>query len=783
MATEPKGYFFPDVVNDFLEEKGAKYDSPAVDYWYSPQTAGSQKGQTITAYEGGNAGKQSLRTLGEYVCMDVGCWTGDGEKSEKNHQRHRDFGVVCGNMAVLCSFPGKTGNDKKKAASNPKKKIDITKLEDQFYKQRIKPFLDYLSSGKLPRAEQGSGAGKPFTPTHGLIGDVQVEGVLSTGKPPDDQTIHVFLGDLHLPVISDKKNTYVPSLPGSGDRVPRAGRLDLGEQAKAKLRDALLSAPKGGVSAYAWAAGGAVALTCAEEARVIGYMLANEVLAGWDRQKTDGWMGRKEAEEWADYYVGKNGNKGAEIFQGAAAELLSFLELLEHWKGPKLHLVQTGDLMDFWIGLKLGFETTKDGYGVKLREGAKEFVDYWRGETLSAEKTVDGKRVGGGKVLRKLLDLKATKGSHLETFILYGNHDNYLCKHGGCDSSYHEGQNVYAEHGHQSDGWNSDEDANMGWALTQAAFLWPWIRDIEDDLSAGVTRVKRKLFGDPGTRLQRIARAADICFEKKKSIYVLGHTHQAQLKKIKLHTATIAKALEYQILRWVESGRPLNDSAVIVGEQIGYELGQEAVRVREWTDRYGAEKVRQLSSGITEVQKELRQLKAATSSLAHETADEAGRKLEEAKRELENLGEITEAAARNKVENARQKLEEAQKDLKIVSAKVAAHGAWQMHQTQQKAAEIARQIEGLERESEAYARKKVAEAHRLLEGELERMKRALEQGHAELTKAQARAEKWASEAIQSAKGKAAEVQKKLEETLSSWKGGGGRSGGRGATGS
>src|SRR3990172_6026804 len=155
MATEPKGYFFPDVVDDFLNEKGEKYESDVVDYWYSPQTAGAIKGQTITAYKGGNAGNISLPPLGECICMDVGCWTGDGEKSERNHQRHRDFGVVCGNMAVLCSFPGKDKSNKGKAMPNRDKNINTTPDERRFYDQRIKPFLDYLSSGKLPPTAQG----------------------------------------------------------------------------------------------------------------------------------------------------------------------------------------------------------------------------------------------------------------------------------------------------------------------------------------------------------------------------------------------------------------------------------------------------------------------------------------------------------------------------------------------------------------------------------------------------------------------------------------------------
>ena len=86
---------------------------------------------------------------------------------------------------------------------------------------------------------------------------------------------------------------------------------------------------------------------------------------------------------------------------------------------------------------------------------------------------------------------------------------------------------VYAEHGQQSDSFNSDDAPISGWALTQVAFVIPGIRELEDALSMTLTLCKRIFGNDPGARLQRIARGADVCLEKKRLIYVTGHTTSA----------------------------------------------------------------------------------------------------------------------------------------------------------------------------------------------------------------------------------------------------------------
>src|SRR3990172_10229417 len=118
MATKPKGFFFPKVVEGYLNDE--KHTPDEVDYYYSPRALPDIPAQVVKIPKGGNGGKVSPPYLAEIVCMDVGLWAGNGPKSEKNHERHRDFGVVCGNVVALCSFPG-TPKPTGKAAFAPGK--------------------------------------------------------------------------------------------------------------------------------------------------------------------------------------------------------------------------------------------------------------------------------------------------------------------------------------------------------------------------------------------------------------------------------------------------------------------------------------------------------------------------------------------------------------------------------------------------------------------------------------------------------------------------------------
>jgi hypothetical protein len=49
--------------------------------------------------------------------MDVGCWTGSGQRNEWT--RHREFGLVYGHLILLCAFSNKDGIDHYVRYANP----------------------------------------------------------------------------------------------------------------------------------------------------------------------------------------------------------------------------------------------------------------------------------------------------------------------------------------------------------------------------------------------------------------------------------------------------------------------------------------------------------------------------------------------------------------------------------------------------------------------------------------------------------------------------------------
>ena len=89
-----------------------------------------------------------------------------------------------------------------------------------------------------------------------------------------------------------------------------------------------------------------------------------------------------------------------------------------------------------------------------------------------------------------------------------------------------------------SDPFNSDDDPTLGWAISQIAFLCPKVREYERPVSVFFAKCKDLLPGKEfrvqslDERLRVMARAADVCYEKRRLIYVMGHTHEPFLKRI-----------------------------------------------------------------------------------------------------------------------------------------------------------------------------------------------------------------------------------------------------------
>src|SRR3990172_3455918 len=165
---DPKGMFENDVINSYLDKKGKEYSLDDVSYWYSDGAgSGGATARSAVVCKDQKDGTLALPYIGECLYMDVGCWTGNGEKSPENHQRHREFGVVCGNVAALCSFPGEL---KKRTAefSNPD---HGNKLErSAVYKERIAPLLQYLAQERV-QSIMGQWASKRVD-----LGDVSILG-------------------------------------------------------------------------------------------------------------------------------------------------------------------------------------------------------------------------------------------------------------------------------------------------------------------------------------------------------------------------------------------------------------------------------------------------------------------------------------------------------------------------------------------------------------------------------------------------------------------------------
>jgi hypothetical protein len=113
--------------------------------------------------------------------------------------------------------------------------------------------------------------------------------------------------------------------------------------------------------------------------------------------------------------------------------------------------------------------------------------------------------------------------------------------------SFEERAGLWAEHGHQPDTFNRDENPSLGHQLTQAALFQPGVRALEGPAGwttsmgdgRGIQRVKsiehalhRCLLNHvrpPNPKAQPEAK-----IEPCRGVYVMGHTHEAMLKRVEL---------------------------------------------------------------------------------------------------------------------------------------------------------------------------------------------------------------------------------------------------------
>jgi hypothetical protein len=273
----------------------------------------------------------------------------------------------------------------------------------------------------------------------------------------------------------------------------------------------------------------------------------------WDAVGT-----RKSIEGWLSFYHQPR-RQTADIFQGAGQDLRIFVDCLRdfHETTWPLKVVQLGDLFDLWLGFQRAFRTSADD----LLPKALDFARLWVERTLFASD--QGAHLTHLLTLSETAGKNAATGASLETHFLYGNHDNYR-KHGGGQpitvpsGVEHQGtafnvfdvpaslefQGLWAEHGHQPDPSNHDEDPSSGHRLTQLAFFAPGIRNIE---GFGTWFLAK---GNAGKipRTMCIQHALETCIlhhidspEPCRGIYVMGHSHEPMLKRVELWPRTPAR--------------------------------------------------------------------------------------------------------------------------------------------------------------------------------------------------------------------------------------------------
>ncbi len=224
-----------------------------------------------------------------------------------------------------------------------------------------------------------------------------------------------------------------------------------------------------------------------------------------------------EQEQWFRSYL------ASDIFQGAAHDLVEFLEKLSRYQGDaRLKLVQVGDMYDLWIGLDRYFDVQADE-AVLLSDrpdalgiSAQRFIDYW------VERTNHVRR--NARAIRRLHEFG--DGRHL-TDWLYGNHDCYLGAHTPAGLPQRKKflleRGLFAEHGHRGDASNRD-GAKDGQFLTNEVFEYPFLRKLDPD--------RRQVFLDVAAHL-----AVDTALhapEQAFGVYVMGHTHSGYLSRVRL---------------------------------------------------------------------------------------------------------------------------------------------------------------------------------------------------------------------------------------------------------
>lgn len=504
--------FSQETIKDYREKAGS-YSKDDIKIFKCDADLGSKKATDLSfnLTEEGEF-KAGSKEIGQFLYMDVGRWGGDGKPGEEETAltwpRSRNFGLVCGSGVILCSYDNPNDKSGKvifgDTPSEVKEHPDIMKMV---------PILNKLSESKT-------------------LGPVNVVKALICANAGSEGTssekIFVFLGDIHAPIMnsSDRINLDYVKIIDKKEAWTR-GRIDLDLELVNELyykmfsRFNLVTPASDGINEFVKESDKIDLIS--EWERILDIFKIQRLDNNWNNET----ISCEKAFDWFKLYHGNGKNKGGDIFQNAGEDLFEFITLFSDYQKNNqgqgsipVELVQLGDLYDFWLGLKRAFDA-KDPK--KMNPDTGKFLKFWQNETLI--------NTSAGKAISLLVN----PANELKHTFVYGNHDRYRGTDQWPDNEkaldHFESTGIWAEHGHQSDVFNQDKNAAIGWSFALFGFFLPESRDWEGPLR----KLEEGLL--PGMlcrRLTCILHATETCQQEnnRKQVYVMGHTHEPLLKKV-----------------------------------------------------------------------------------------------------------------------------------------------------------------------------------------------------------------------------------------------------------
>ena len=141
-----------------------------------------------------------------FLYLDVGAWIGSMDESKRKWAPKRDFGVICGEIVMVCTF--KDACEAEAKIRNDNGHTVPVPVEDPEWKKTFANRKgDHVASLK-----------KLLALLEPLMGGVIVRRVMECphAYAPRPEQIHAIFGDMHVPVIGQFEETYAPTF-ANGD--------------------------------------------------------------------------------------------------------------------------------------------------------------------------------------------------------------------------------------------------------------------------------------------------------------------------------------------------------------------------------------------------------------------------------------------------------------------------------------------------------------------------------------------------------------------------------------